>query len=143
MQGSTGLLDQLGGSSQLKALTDAFVNNVASHPRSSKLLSGADLGTLETKVSDQFCSALGGGCQPPLTSAQITEAAKKLDAPTSSGLTDSLMKALDTVKASPIVKEGADEAHGSSARRHRGRTSVTSFELLILDSSISHGSRVN
>ena len=112
MQGSTGLVDQLGGSSQLKALTDAFVNNAASDPRSSKLLSGANLGTLKTKVSDQFCAALGGGCQPPLTSTQITEAAKKVDTPTSSGLTDSLMKALDSVKASPVVKEGVTKLMG-------------------------------
>ena len=106
MQGSSaGLLDQLGGSTQIKALSDAFVNNAASDPRSSKLLSGANLGTLKTKVSDQFCATLGGGCAAPLTSAQVTEAAKKVDAPTSSGLSDSLMKALDSVKASPVAKE--------------------------------------
>jgi hypothetical protein len=105
LQGSSALLDQLGGSTQLKALSDAFVNNAASDPRSSKLLSGANLGSLKSKVSDQFCSTLGGGCSAPLTSAQVTEAAKKVDAPTSSGLNDSLMKALDSIKASPIAKE--------------------------------------
>ena len=106
MQGSSaGLLDQLGGSTQIKALSDAFVNNAASDPRSSKLLSGANLGALKSKVSDQFCATLGGGCAAPLTSAQVTEAAKKVDAPTSSGLSDSLMKALDSVKASPVAKE--------------------------------------
>jgi Bacterial-like globin len=103
--GSSALLDQVGGSTQIKALSDAFVNNAASDPRSSKLLSGANLGALKTKVSDQFCATLGGGCAAPLTSAQVTEAAKKVDAPTSSGLSDSLMKALDSVKASPVAKE--------------------------------------
>lgn len=106
MQGAGGLIDQLGGKDQIKALSDAFVNNAASDPRSSKLLSGANLGSLKTKVSDQFCAATGGGCAAPLTNAQVTEAAKKVDAPTSSGLTDSLMKALDTIKATPGVKEG-------------------------------------
>ena len=106
MQGSgAGLLDQLGGNTQIKALSDAFVNNAASDPRSSKLLSGANLGALKSKVSDQFCATLGGGCAAPLTSAQVTEAAKKVDTPTSSGLSDSLMKALDSVKASPVAKE--------------------------------------
>ena len=106
MQGSSaGLLDQLGGNTQIKALSDAFVNNAASDPRSSKLLSGANLGALKSKVSDQFCATLGGGCAAPLTSAQVTEAAKKVDTPTSSGLSDSLMKALDSVKASPVAKE--------------------------------------
>jgi hypothetical protein len=112
MQGSAGLLDQLGGSTQLKALSDAFVNYAASDPRSSKLLSGANLGALKSKVSDQFCAAIGGGCTAPLTSAQITEAAKKVDAPTSSGLTDSLVKALDSIKASPVVKEGVTKLLG-------------------------------
>src|SRR5215470_3502913 len=89
MGATSGLLDQLGGSSTLKALTDSFVNSAASDPRSSKLLSGANLGTLKSKVSDQFCATLGGGCAAPLTSTQVTEAAKKVDAPTSSALTDS------------------------------------------------------
>ena len=103
---TTGLVDQLGGSGQIKALSDAFVNNAASDPRTSKLLSGANLGSLKTKVSDQFCALIGGGCKAPLTNAQITEAAKKVDAPTSNGLTDSFSKALDTIKATPRVKDG-------------------------------------
>ena len=112
MPGSTGLLDQLGGTNQLKALSDAFVNNAANDPRSSKLLSGANLDTLKTKVSDQFCAAMGGGCKAPLSSAQVTEAAKKVDAPTSTGLSDSLVKALDSVKASPVVKQGVTSLLG-------------------------------
>src|SRR4029450_8862062 len=98
MGGSSGLLDQLGDSSTLKSLTDSFVNNAASDPRSSKLLSGANLGSLKTKVSDQFCSMLGGGCAAPLNSAQVTEAAKKVDAPTSAELKDTHTKALSTVE---------------------------------------------
>ena len=112
MQSGAGVLDQLGGTTQLKALSDAFVNNAASDPRSSKLLSGANLGTLKSKVSDQFCAVMGGGCTAPLTNAQITEAAKKVDAPTSSGLNDSLTKALDSIKASPVVKEGVTKLLG-------------------------------
>ena len=105
MGGAAGLLDQLGGSSALKSRTDSFVNNAASDPRSSKLLTGANLGSLKTKVSDQVCSVLGGDCKAPLTSAQVTEASKKVDAPTSAGLKDSLLKALDSVKANPAVKD--------------------------------------
>jgi len=112
MQSSAGLIDQLGANAQLKALSDAFVNNAASDPRSSKLLSGANLGALKTKVSDQFCATVGGGCAAPLTSAQITEAGKKVDASTSSALTDSLTKALDAIKASPVVKESVTKLLG-------------------------------
>jgi hypothetical protein len=112
MGGTSGLLDQLGGSSTLKALTDSFVNNAASDPRSGKLLSGANLGSLKTKVSDQFCSMLGGGCKAPLNTAQITEAGRNVDAPTSAGLKDSLMKALDSVTASAPVKDGVTSLLG-------------------------------
>lgn len=112
MGGTSGLIEQLGGSSTLKSLSDSFVNNAASDPRSSKLLSGANLGSLKTKVSDQFCSTLGGSCSAPLSAAQVTEASKKVDAPTSAGLKDSLLKALDSVKASPVVKEGVTSLLG-------------------------------
>jgi hypothetical protein len=112
MPASAGLIDQLGASTQLEALSDAFVNNAASDPRTSKLLSGADLGAMKTKVSDQFCATIGGGCAAPLASAQISEAGKKVDAPTSSALADSLTKALDSIKASPVVKEGVTKLLG-------------------------------
>jgi hypothetical protein len=55
---------------------------------------------------------LGGSCKAPLTSAQVAEASKKVDAPTSAGLKDSLLKALDSVKANPAVKEGVTSLLG-------------------------------
>jgi hypothetical protein len=67
---------------------------------------------MKTKVSDQFCATIGGGCAAPLASAQISEAGKKVDAPTSSALADSLTKALDSIKASPVVKEGVTKLLG-------------------------------
>ena len=105
MGSSMSLFDQLGGMETVRSLSDAFVTNAASDGRTSQMLSNANLGSLKTKVSDQFCAVAGGGCQAPLTGSQITDAGKKVDATTSSALTDSLSKALDTIKATPVVKD--------------------------------------
>jgi hemoglobin len=112
MGGGTSLFDQLGGMDQVRSLASAFVDNSARDGRTSSLLSNANLGSLKTKVSDQFCAMAGGSCKAPLTSAQITEAGKKVDTRTSSALTDSLGKALDAIRANPAVKEGVTKLVG-------------------------------
>jgi hypothetical protein len=112
MGGGASLFDQLGGMDQVRSLASAFVDNAARDGRMSSLLSNANLGSLKTKVSDQFCAMAGGSCKAPLTSAQITEAGKKVDTRTSSALTDSLGKALDAIRANPAVKEGVTKLVG-------------------------------
>jgi hypothetical protein len=111
--GSTmSLFDQLGGMNGVRSLSDAFVNNVAADTRTSKLVSGANMGSLKSKMTDQFCALAGGSCKAPLSGAQIAEAGKKVDAGTSRALNDSLLKALDTVKAVPGVKEAVAKLMG-------------------------------
>jgi hemoglobin len=111
--GSTmSLFDQLGGMDSVRSLSDAFVSNVASDNRTSNLVSGANMGSLKTKMSDQLCALSGGGCKAPLTGSQIAEAGKKVDAGTSRALNDSLSKALDTVKTAPGVREGVTKLVG-------------------------------
>jgi hypothetical protein len=112
MGGGASLFDQLGGMDQVRSPASAFVDNAARDGRTSSLLSNANLGSLKTKVSDQFCAMAGGSCKAPLTSAQITEAGKKVDTRTSSALTDSLGKALDAIRANPAVKEGVTKLVG-------------------------------
>jgi hemoglobin len=109
---ATSLFNQLGGMDQIRSLSSAFVDNAARDGRTSNLLSNANLGSLKTKVSDQLCAMSGGSCKAPLTGAQITEAGKKVDAGTSSALTDSLRKALDAVRANPAVKESTTKLLG-------------------------------
>jgi hypothetical protein len=108
----TGLFDQLGGMSNVRSLSDTFVNNVASDTRTSNMLSNTNVGSLKTKLSDQLCAMIGGGCKAPLTGNQIADAGKNVDAKTSSALTDNFTKALDTIKATPIVKESMTKLVG-------------------------------
>ena len=112
MGSATSLFDQLGGIDSVRSLSDAFVSNVASDSRTGSMLSGQNMGSLKSKMTDQLCALSGGGCKAPLTSSQITDAGKKVDAKTSSALNDSFSKALDSIKASPVVKEGATKLMG-------------------------------
>ena len=111
--GSTmSLFDRLGGMDGVKSLSNAFVNNVASDSRTGSMVSGANTTALKSKMSDQLCAMSGGGCNAPLTSAQIADAGKKVNATQSSALSESFSKALDTVKVAPGVKEGAAKLMG-------------------------------
>jgi truncated hemoglobin YjbI len=104
--------DQLGGMDQIRALSDSFVNNVASDSRTSSLLSGSNLSSMKSKLSDQLCAMSGGKCSAPLSNAQIAEAGKKVNPSTSSALTDSFSRALDSIKANPVVKETVTKTMG-------------------------------
>jgi hemoglobin len=102
---ATSLYNQLGGMDTVRSLSDTFVNNAASDSRTSSMLSNANVGALKTQMSAQLCALIGGGCQAPLTDSQISAAAKKVDAKTSSALNDSFSKAFDAIKTTPGVKE--------------------------------------
>lgn len=109
---ATSLYEQLGGMDSVRSLSDAFVNNLASDSRTGNMLHNKNFGSLKTKMSDQLCALAGGGCQAPLTGSQITDAAKKVDAGTSSALLDNFNKALTTIKATPGVKENVAKLFG-------------------------------
>jgi hemoglobin len=102
---ATSLFEQLGGMDTVRSLSDAFVNNVANDSRTGNMLANTNVGSLKTKMSDQLCALAGGGCRAPLTGSQITDAAKKVNAGTSSALLDNFNKALNTIKATPGAKE--------------------------------------
>jgi hemoglobin len=106
------VFDQLGGMDQIRLLSDSFVNNVASDSRTSSMLSGANLSSMKSKLSDQLCAISGGKCSAPLSNAQIAEAGKKVSPSTSSALTDSFSRALDSVKANPVLKETVTKTMG-------------------------------
>jgi hemoglobin len=111
-RGPSSLFEQAGGMSQIRALSDSFVGNVARDTRTSQLVANADQTALKSKMSNQLCAMTGGTCAAPLTDAQITDAARKVDAPTSRALSESFSGALDAIKAVPGVKDAMTKAIG-------------------------------
>ena len=124
--GATSLFDQLGGKDAVKSLADSFVNNVASDSRTSSMLSGANVGSLKSKTSDQFCALAGGGCPAPLSSGQITEAGKKVN-PRDQQRPERQPQQGARLDQGLAPREGErDEAPGTAAGRHRRRALVVS-----------------
>jgi hemoglobin len=105
MKGAMSLFDQLGGMDQIKSLSNNFVGNMATDSRTSKLMASTDKSAMTSKLSDQLCALTGGGCAAPLTEAQITEGAKKVDPAATSAVNDSFSKALSSLSSSPLVKD--------------------------------------
>jgi hemoglobin len=110
---SASLIDQVGGVNQIRSLSDKFVNNLAGDSRTSKMLSNTDVGALKSKMSNQLCALMGGGCPASLSDAQITEAAKKVDAPTSRAVNESFSNAVGSMNASSVAKETLTKTLGS------------------------------
>jgi truncated hemoglobin YjbI len=109
---SKSVFEQLGGMDQIRTLSDTFVNNVASDGRTSSMLSGSNLSSMKSKLSDQLCAMSGGKCSAPLSNAQIAEAGKKVSPATSSALNDSFSRALDSLKTNPALKETITKTMG-------------------------------
>jgi hypothetical protein len=100
MGGSSGLLDQLGGSSTLKSLTDSFVNNAASDPGAASS-SRAPTSVAEDESSDQFCSCTRRRLQGAPEHRPGHGGGQEGRCADVGRAQDSLLKALDSVKAIP------------------------------------------
>src|ERR1700752_2171135 len=77
MGSAMSLFDQLGGMSAVTKLASGMVSSSLSDPRLSGLLAGKSVDTTAatSKVSNQLCAMLGGGCQAPMTDDQLSSAA--------------------------------------------------------------------
>jgi hypothetical protein len=98
---------KLGGSSNLTNIASGFVNSSLKDPRLSGLTAGksVDAAAASGKVSNQLCSMLGGGCQAPMTDAQITSAASKITPDQSKAISENFGSALNSVVSDPTVRQ--------------------------------------
>ena len=109
------VFDQLGGMSTVNTLASGFVNSSLKDPRLSGLTAGrtVDVAAASTKVSDQLCSILGGGCKAPLTDAQLSSAASKLSPDQTKALSENFSSTLNTLASNPAVREAVTKAVAS------------------------------
>ena len=107
--------EQLGGMSTVNKLASGFVNSSLKDPRLSGLTAGrtVDVAAASTKVSDQLCSILGGGCKAPLSDAQLSSAASKLSPDQTKALSENFSSTLNTLASNPAVREAVTKAVGS------------------------------
>jgi hypothetical protein len=115
MSTAVSTFDQLGGMSTVNKLADGFVNSSLKDPRLSGLTAGrtVDAAAASTKVSDQLCAVLGGGCKAPFTDAQLSSAASKLSPDQTKALSDNFSSTLNSLASNPAVRDAVTKAVGS------------------------------
>lgn len=107
--------EQLGGMSSVNKLASGFVNSSLKDPRLSGLTTGrtVDPAAASTKVSDQLCAMLGGGCKAPMTDAQVSSTVDKMTPAQKSALSENFASTLNSVSSNPAVREAVTKALGS------------------------------
>jgi len=114
MGAATSAFEQMGGMSSVSKLADGLVSSSMKDPRLSALTAGkTPSAATTTKVSDQLCSMLGGGCKAPLSSDQLSAAASKLSPDQTKALTENFTSALNSVSSNPAVRDAVTKAIGS------------------------------
>jgi truncated hemoglobin YjbI len=106
------VFEQLGGMNTVNQLANGFVNSSLKDPRLTALTAGraVDVGAASTKVSDQLCSILGGGCKAPFTDAQLSSAASKLSPDQSKAISDNFTSTLNSLASNPAVRDAVTKA---------------------------------
>ena len=72
-----GLMGEMGGMGSMSKLAGSFLQTSAADSRLSGLMNADDADAMQPKLSNQFCSMLGGGCAAPLSEDQIAKGAEK------------------------------------------------------------------
>jgi len=107
------LFDQLGGIGQVNKLSGNMMQSMTKNPALSGLMGNVNTTTATQKLSDQLCSALGGGCAAPYTSEQIANAANKLNPEQKAAVSDSFSSALKSVTGNSQLQETISKTLGS------------------------------
>lgn len=115
MSTAASAFDQLGGMNSVNKLASGFVNSSLKDPRLSGLTAGrtVDTAAASTKVSDQLCAILGGGCKAPFTDTQLSSAASKLSPDQAKALNDNFTSTLNSLASNPAVRDAVTKTVGS------------------------------
>jgi hypothetical protein len=112
---SQGLMAQMGGMDSMSSLAHDFLKTSAEDGRLSGLLGDtlSDSGSrdaLQSGLSNQLCSMLGGGCAASLTEEQIAAGAQKVNPEQAAALNDNLDRSLSEMSLSSALKDAVSKA---------------------------------
>jgi hemoglobin len=106
------LYSMVGGDKAVAQISNDMLVTAASDSRLKPLLGNTDVKTLAPQVTEQVCAILGGDCKPPLSSQQVADGAKKLDATQTSALTEAFNGALSKSGANSATQGLVSKAVG-------------------------------
>ena len=107
------LFQQLGGSQSMTKMASGLLSSSAKDPRLSTLMSHVDTSTATQKVSDQMCSALGGGCAAPFTNSQLETAAHHFTPLQTDAIADHFGSAVSSVTSDPTLRSAVTKTLGN------------------------------
>ena len=107
------LFQQLGGTESMTKMASGLLSSSAKDPRLSTLMSHVDTPAATQKVSDQMCSALGGGCTAPFTNSQLETAAHHFTPLQSDAIADHFGSAVNSVTSDPTLRSAVTKTLGN------------------------------
>jgi truncated hemoglobin YjbI len=115
MPSATSAFEQFGGMKNITSMATDMVGTSLKDPRLSSLFAGKniDSAAASSKLSDQLCATLGGGCKAPLTDAQISAAADKLNPDQKQALADNFNSSLNRTTSDPKTRDVVTKSIGS------------------------------
>jgi hypothetical protein len=105
-----GLMSEMGGMGSMSKLAGSFLQTSAADSRLSGLMNADDADAMQPKLSNQFCSMLGGGCAAPLSEDQIAKGAEKVTPAQSDVLKEDFGKSLGGMNFSSALQDAVKQA---------------------------------
>jgi truncated hemoglobin YjbI len=113
MGSTSSLYQQLGGMDSINKMASSLVNSSKSDPRLASAMGNVNSSTASSKVADQLCAALGGGCSAPYSDSQMQAAADRLTPDQRTAVSDNFTTALNSVTSNPLLRDSVSKAIGS------------------------------
>jgi truncated hemoglobin YjbI len=113
MGSAMSLYDQVGGKEAVSKMASSLVNSSMKDPRLSGLLGNVNPTAASSKVSDQMCAALGGGCAAPYTEQQVAAAADKLTPVQKTAVSENFNSSLSSLTSNPALRDAVTKSPGS------------------------------
>ena len=113
VDGAPSLFDQLGGMDTVTKLGGDLLSSSMKDPRLASLLGKVNPAVAGPKVSNQLCSALGGGCKAPFNDDQIAAAADKLTPDQKAAVSENFSSTLSSLASNPAVRDAVTKSLGS------------------------------
>jgi len=107
------LYNQLGGMDSINKLASGFVSSSKSDPRLAGIMGDVNASNASSRVADQLCVALGGGCAAPYSDSQLQAAADRLSPDQKSAISDNFTSSLNSVTSNPLLRNSVSKALGS------------------------------
>jgi hypothetical protein len=113
MGSSSSAFHQLGGMDSVTRMASGMVNSSMRDPRLAGALGNMNPTASTSRMANQMCAALGGGCWAPSTDQQVAAAAERLTPAQRSAVSENFTSTLNSMTNNAAVRDAVANAIGS------------------------------